>query len=128
MNNPEKEQIKRLDFEKTIISIRETYLDDEGHERERVKNIEVPVFKKLNIDNIEEIVKNICYEIEFLNNGKEFTLQQFINKYNVEDKDKSHLCDLILDYCKKENIIMVLKEPFNTSDSPWNMIRIKEKK
>lgn len=38
-------EIKRLEFEKKEIEIRETYIDSDGKEKERVKKVMVPTGK-----------------------------------------------------------------------------------
>ena len=61
-----------------------------------------------------------------LNKETEFSIQQFIDKYEVECMDKYPLCNFILNYCKKENMIIVLKDFNEISKLPWNMSRIKK--
>ena len=43
-----KQEIKKLNFEKSTAIIRETYLDENGHERDRERTIEVPNFSNNN--------------------------------------------------------------------------------
>lgn len=46
--------IEKLNFKKTNIIIKETYIDENGHEREREKNIKIPTFDNIN----ESLEKN----------------------------------------------------------------------
>lgn len=121
-----KEEIKKIDFGKTNIIINETYIDENGHEKDKTKNINISSFGEINVNKIKPIAKNICKEIKKLNKGTEFSIQQFIDNYEVEYMDKYSLCNLIVDYCKKENIIVVLKDSNEVLKLPWNMSRIKK--
>ncbi len=61
-----------------------------------------------------------------LNVETEFTLQHFMCKYKVEENDKFTLCNLILDYCKNKNIIIVEKTDGEYLGLPWDVTRIKK--
>lgn len=126
MSNAKSEEIKKIKFEKTNIIINETFIDENGHERDKIKNVKISSFGKINVNKLNPIAENICKEIKKLNKRTEFSIQQFIDKYEVEYMDKYPLCSLILDYCKKENIIVVLKDSNEVSKLPWNMSRIKK--
>lgn len=126
MSDTKKEEIKKINFEKTNITINETYIDENGHERDRQKKITIPSFGEVDVNRIKSIAENICKEIKKLNKGTEFSIQQFIDKYKIKYMDKYTLCNLILDYCKKENIIIVFKNYNDGSKSPWNIFRIKK--
>lgn len=90
------------------------------------KKITIPSFGEVDVNRIKSIAENICKEIKKLNKGTEFSIQQFIDKYKIKYMDKYTLCNLILDYCKKENIIIVFKNYNDGSKSPWNIFRIKK--
>jgi len=126
MDKLEKETIKKIEFERKDITIRETYIDENGHERDREKIIKMPVFDKIEKKDIAIIAESICKEIETLNVETEFTIQQFINKYEVEDRDKFSLCNLVLDYCKNNNIFIIEKRTGEVVGLPWNIPRIKK--
>ena len=126
MSNAKKEEIKKINFEKTNIIINETYIDENGHERDKQKNINISSLGDIDVNKIKSIAENICKEIKKLNKETEFSIQQFIDKYEVECKYKYPLCNFILNYCKKENIIIVLKDFNEISKLPWNMSRIKK--
>ena len=126
MSNAKKEEIKKINFEKTNIIINETYIDENGHERDKQKNINISSLDDIDVNKIKSIAENICKEIKKLNKETEFSIQQFIDKYEIEYKDKYPLCNFILNYCKKENIIIVLKDFNENSKLPWNMSRIKK--
>lgn len=126
MSDTQKEEIKKINFEKTNVTINETYIDENGHERDRQKKITIPSFGEVDVNRIKSIAENICKEIKKLNKGTEFSIQQFIDKYKIEYMDRYTLCNLILDYCKKENIIIVFKNYNDGSKSPWNIFRIKK--
>lgn len=126
MSNTKKEEIKKINFEKTNIIINETYIDENGHERDKQKNINISFLDDIDVNKIKSIAENICKEIKKLNKETEFSIQQFIDKYEIEYKDKYPLCNFILNYCKKENIIIVLKDFNENSKLPWNISRIKK--
>lgn len=126
MSNTKKEEIKKINFEKTNIIINETYIDENGHERDKQKNINISSLDDIDVNKIKSIAENICKEIKKLNKETEFSIQQFIDKYEIEYKDKYPLCNFILNYCKKENIIIVLKDFNENSKLPWNISRIKK--
>lgn len=126
MSNAKKEEIKKINFEKTNIIINETYIDENGHERDKQKNINISSLDDIDVNKIKSIAENICKEIKKLNKETEFSIQQFIDKYEIEYKDKYPLCNFILNYCKKENIIIVLKDFNENSKLPWNISRIKK--
>ena len=126
MNRYRKGKIQKLNFDKTNVTIRETYIDDNGYVRDGQKNIKVTSFDSLDINKIKPIAEKIYNEIKTLNKDTEFTFQQFINKYKVDDTDKLSLVNLILDLCKKEDIIIVQKDSNKLSELPWNISRIKK--
>jgi len=105
--------------------IRKYYIDENGYEREREKIIEapLPVFPIIDLSIIAE---NIYNEIEKLSEETEFTMQQFLKDYNVEDKDKFSICNSVFDLCKSNNIVVVEKMQGADLGLPWNVIRIKK--
>jgi len=128
MKKVKKEKIKKLEFEHREVIINETYIDDDGHERERQKTIKVPIFDKVDKEHLMPIAKKIGKEIKKMKVETEFTIKNFINKYNVEEKDKSVLCNLVLDYCRDNKIIVLDKPTDNDSlEMPCDRIRIKKK-
>ena len=104
----------------------ETYIDENGHERDKQKKITIPSFGEVDVNKIKSIAENVCKEIKKLNKETTFSIQQFIDNYEVEYMDKYPLCNFILDYCKKENIIIVVKDSNEVSKLPWDMSRIKK--
>ena len=128
MDKLEKRILKEPEFEYIDITINETYIDDNGLERERQKKIKLPVpaSDKSDINNLIPIAEKIGNEIKMLNVETEFTLQHFMCKYKVEENDKFTLCNLILDYCKNKNIIIVEKTDGEYLGLPWDVTRIKK--
>jgi len=94
-NSTYESQIKRLDFEKTSAIIRETYIDEDGHERERERTIEVPKFQNSSlIDKIDNKLKEI-------NNNYEIPAPLDKDNYNQEEKHKvKELVDIIAENIK----------------------------
>jgi len=118
-----RQEIKKLNFEKSTAIIRETYLDENGRERDRERTIEVPVFP---ITDPSKIAENIYNEIEKLPNETEFTIQQFLKDYTIEEKDKFSICNSVFELCKNNNIVIVEKMPDADLGLPWNIPRIKK--
>jgi len=124
MNKTKTETIKRLDFEKTKITIREAYIDENGHERERERQIEMPIFLK---EKLSSIAEKIYKEIKKMPVESEFTIQQFLENYNILEEDKYSLCNLIFEFCKNDNISIEENNSSDVSELPWNISRTKKK-
>jgi len=122
--NQKKEEIKRLDFEKRTITIREAYIDENGHERDREKQIEMPIFP---YENLSLIAQKIYDEIKKLPVQSEFTIHQFMKDYNILNDDRFELCDLVFELCEKNNLIIKEKQPGAFLGMPWDIPRIKKK-
>lgn len=118
-----KQEIKKLEFEKSTAIIRETYLDETGYERDKERTIEVPVFP---ITDSSKIAENIYNEIEKLPDETEFTIQQFLKDYTVDEKDKFSICNSVFDLCKINNIVIVEKMPGADLGLPWHIPRTKK--
>jgi len=167
-----RQEIKKLNFEKSTAIIRETYLDENGHERDRERTIEVPNFSNNNLidkidnklkeinpnyevpapldmdnynkdekHNVNELIEKIDKKIEKINNeiaieisneikklpdNSEFNFQQFMKNYDITDKEKFSISNLIIDYCKNNNIVIVEKMTDADLGLPWNIPRIKK--
>ena len=124
MDKVEKDTIKKLDFEKTKITMRETYIDENGHERCREKQIEMPVF--LN-DSLSSMTEKIYKEIEKLPIESKFTIKQFMENYNILEEHKYSLCSSVLNLCKNSNIVIEEVNSEEDLELPWDIIRIKKK-
>lgn len=74
----------------------------------------------------ESIATDIFQKISNLPDGTEFSFQQFMSNYDIEDQDKFVISDLICDYCKDNEITIVEKFPSTDLDLPWNISRIKK--
>lgn len=112
------------EIENSNVIIRETYLDENGRERDYERFLdgrtEFPVVDKF------IITQNIYNEIEKLPEGTEFTIQQFLKDYDVEKKDKFYICNLIFNLCENNNMIIEEKMPGADLGLPWNIPRIKK--
>ena len=57
MSNAKKEEIKKINFEKTNIIINETYIDENGHERDKQKNINISSLDDIDVNKIKSIAE-----------------------------------------------------------------------
>lgn len=88
--------IKRLDFGKTNAIIRETYIDENGRERDRERTIEIPNFSNNNlIDKIDNKLKGINpnYEVsapldvDSYNKKEKYNIDELIKKIDEKIED-----------------------------------------
>lgn len=118
------EKITKLDFKKTNITMKETYIDENGHEKCREKQIEIPAFID---ESLSSMAEKIYKEIQKLPIESKFTIKQFMENYNILEEHKYSLCNLVLNLCKESNIVIDIVITDGDSEKPWDMLRVKKK-
>lgn len=107
-----KQEIKKLEFEKSTAIIRETYLDENGHERDRERTIEIPKSSNSLIDKIDNKLKEINPNYEAptpinhnhnSNDNENHTVKELIEK--IDEKIEKINNDIAIDICNKIKIL-----------------------
>lgn len=81
------------------------------------------------IETSQDYLSNISFKIfemiKELPNNSEFVFAQYFNNYLINEQDKFDICEQVLNFCSKNNIIIVEKNPGQIMGLPWNIPRIK---
>ena len=77
-------------------------------------------------NELKIIAEGIYNEIEKLPKETEFTIQQFLKDYIVEETEKFSICNSVFSLCENHNMIIVEKMTGADLGLPWNIPRIKK--
>lgn len=90
---------------------------------QKVDEMIKPIHDKVQVEN--SLAESIYQEIKKLPNNSEFTIGQFFNNYDIEEKSKFGLIEQVISYCSLNNVILIEKMPGADLGLPWNIPRIK---